>query len=226
MGKADDRRRDKLRAEANVAERRRVVLRVYEQVEATTTTTLAQLAARGVTPTCVAGCTHCCNLEIPTTRAEAETVVAWLREHAPAEQLDAIRAGLVRWLAWYGRELPAHLATGLPRHLAVFRHAPACPLLGADGRCGAYPVRPISCRNHYVTSPVTRCDPAHGDGEADELSEVARASVDHVAQIRRTIEAQGGTWLASVHLLQQWLAHLLDVAKEPWRDALPLDLGV
>ncbi|MGE5181110.1 MAG: YkgJ family cysteine cluster protein, partial [Acidobacteriota bacterium] len=195
MGKAEQRQRDKARALANADERRRVVLRVYEGCEQAAAARLAQLAARGVTASCAAGCTFCCSYEIPTTRAEAETLVAWLQEHRSAAELAAIGDRLRGWLAWYRDELPR---VDLPRDVAFARHAPRCALLEADGRCGAYPVRPVSCRNHLVSSPAADCDPASGK-EPVQILDVPRATVDHVSAIRRTIERQGGNFLASVH---------------------------
>jgi hypothetical protein len=45
---------------------------------------------------------------------------------------------------------------------------------------------------------------------------VAQATYDHVVEIRRTIERQGGNYMALVHQLQEWLVHLLGVETEPW----------
>src|SRR5262245_55549719 len=98
MGKSDDRRKDKARAAENALERRRVTLRVYQEVDAAGAQALARLAATGVHPTCAEGCSYCCNLEIPITRAEGETLVAWLLENRTLEELDAIRSRLVAWL--------------------------------------------------------------------------------------------------------------------------------
>jgi len=223
MGKSDDRRKDKARAEANLGERVRVTLQVYREVDATNATTLARLATTNITPTCTEGCSFCCRLEIPVTRAEAETLVAWLVEHR-ADELAAIRERLRGWLAWYRGDYVARVAGGMERADVFFHHGVPCALL--DGtRCGAYPARPVTCRNHYVTSPVEVCDPARGNGEPDGIDAIGIAARDHVVEIRRAIERQGGNWLASVHLLQEWLIHLLDVEREPWRGSPRLYLG-
>ena len=96
------------------------------------------------------------------------------------------------------------------------RHSPMCALL-EDNRCTAYEVRPVTCRNHYVSSPVSECNPATTTREPDMMLDISKATYEHVSQIRLTIERQGGNFMASVHLLQEWLAHLLDVEREPWR---------
>jgi Fe-S-cluster containining protein len=218
MGKAEQRQRDKAKAVANAAERRRVVLRVYAGCEDAAAGKLAQLANKGVTPACSAGCSHCCSLEVPMTRAEGETLVAWLHEHRSAAELDQIRERLRGWLAWYRDDLPRLARDGMPRDVAFTRHAPKCSLLLPDGRCGAYEVRPVSCRNHFVSSPPEDCGPASTREPAGML-EVAQATYDHVVEIRRTIERQGGNFMASVHLIPEWLSHLLGVEAEPWKHA-------
>ncbi len=225
MGKTEHRLQEKARALAKLDERRRVVLRVYQGCDETRTSTLTRLADRGVTATCAAGCAHCCNLEIFTSRAEAEVVVAWLVEHRSTDELEAIRDRLRAWLAWYRTEYPELVASGVSRTDAFFKHAPRCALLEATNYCGAYEVRPVACRNHLVSSPVAECDPATGSGEPDMILDVSRASYDHVVQLRRVVESQGGSYLASIHLLPEWLAHLLEVEREPWQGAPPLQLG-
>lgn len=224
MGKSEQRRQDKARTLARADERRRVALRVYQGCDEAGARKLAELAATGVVPTCKAGCSHCCSLEIPVSRAEAEALVAWLTANRSADELAAIRDRVRGWLAWYRTEYPGLIAAGMSRVDAFFRHAPRCALL-EDDRCGAYPVRPVTCRNHYVSSPVSECDPATGTGDPEVMLAVARATYPHVVELRRTIESQRGDYLASIHLISEWLAHLLEVEREPWQGAPRLSLG-
>jgi hypothetical protein len=224
VGKAEQRRQDKARTLAKADERRRVVLRVYQGCESSAARTLERLAAGGVVPTCAAGCSHCCNLEVPMSRAEGEAIVAWLTENATPEALAEIRERLRAWLAWYRDDYSRLVASGISRVDAFFRHAPPCALLD-DGRCRVYPVRPVTCRSHLVSSPVSECDPAVGSGDPAMILDVAKASFDHVAELRAAIESQGGSYLASIHLIGEWLAHLLEVEREPWIGAPSLQLA-
>jgi hypothetical protein len=226
VGKAEQRRQDKARAIERAAERRRVALRVYQGCDEAGTRKLAELAATGVTPTCAAGCSHCCSLEIPISRAEAEAIVEWLMTNRRPEDLAGIRDRLRGWLAWYRTEYPRLVASGVSRIEAFFRHAPRCALLENE-RCGAYPVRPVTCRNHYVSSPASACDPASGAGAdaAEPLLAVARATHPNVVELQRVVEGQGGDYLASIHLIAEWLAHLLEVEREPWHGASRLLLS-
>ena len=223
MGKSEQRRHDKARALANADDRRRVALRVLQGCDEVATRELGALAATGVTPTCTAGCSHCCSLEIPMSRPEGEALVEWLSANRTPDELAAIRERLRGWLAWYRTEYPRLVASGLARVEVFFRHAPTCAL-NVGGLCSAYPVRPVACRNHFVSSPVAECDPATGRGEPDTLLAIPRATHAHVVELRRVVEQQGGDYLASVHLIAEWLAHLLEVEREPWRGAPRLEL--
>ena len=215
VGKAEKLRQDKARAAAKADERKRVVLRVFQGCDESAERTLAQLAQRGVVPSCRSGCSHCCSLEIPLSRAEAEVLVGWLHEHRTAAEIDQIRERLRAWLVWYRTELPRLEAAGMSRSDAFFRHAPKCALL-VDNTCSVYPVRPTTCRNHFVSSPVAECDPATGSGDPALILDVAKASFTYVSELRRVVESQGGSYMATIHLIGEWLAHLLEVEREPW----------
>jgi hypothetical protein len=197
---------------------------VFQGCDDVATRELAQLATAGVVASCTAGCAHCCSLEIPMSRVEGEALVEWLLANRSVEELAAIRDRLRAWLVWYRTEYPRLVASGLDRSDVFFRHAPLCAL-NVDGRCSAYPVRPVTCRNHYVTSPVATCDPARGSGEPDMILSISRASRTHVAELRGIVERQGGDYIATIHLLAEWLAHLLEVEREPWIGAPKLQLG-
>lgn len=200
------------------------MLRVLAGCDEAGTRKLAELAATGVVPTCADGCSHCCRLEIPISRAEGEVLVDWLVANRPPAELDAIRARLVAWLAWYRTEYPRLLATGLSRSEVFAKHAPLCSLLEGN-RCGAYAARPITCRNHYVSSPVSECDPATTTREPDPIYAVSMAARTHVMELHDLVSRQGGEYVATIHLIGEWLAHLLEVEREPWRGSPRLELG-
>jgi hypothetical protein len=61
------------------------------------------------------------------------------------------------------------------------------------------------------------CDPATSTREPDEMLDIPRATQPYVVELRRVVERQGGDYLASIHLISEWLAHLLEVEREPWR---------
>ncbi len=224
MSKTVQRQKEKARAQAKLDERKRVTLRVLEGCEAVSAHKLAELAATGVVPTCAAGCSHCCRLEVPLSRAEAEVLVDWLVANREPAQLDAIRDRLRAWLVWYRNDYRALIASGVSRSDAFAKHAPLCALLEGD-RCGAYEARPITCRNHVVSSPVSECDPATSTRGPDVIFAVSVAARTHVLELQNLASRQGGDYLATVHLIAEWLAHLLDVEREPWQGSPRLELG-
>lgn len=215
MGKAWIRRADKARAAAQVEERRKVVLRVLEACDDEARRELARLVSTGVASSCRAGCAHCCRLEVPVTRAEAETVVHWIRAHCREDEIDRFRARLRAWLRWYRTDYVAAIAAGGDRDDVFQQRGVACALLADDGRCSVYEVRPVTCRNYHVSSPPEACAP-EGSGDIHVMYSIPTMTRVHVAELHRVIEGQGGNVLGSVHLLQEWLAHLLDVEREPW----------
>jgi hypothetical protein len=94
------------------------------------------LAARVAPPppsACKEGCDWCCHLTVGAGVPEVVRVVEYLRRTLPADAFAALRER-VRLLDERRRQLAA--AGGEP-------HLP-CALL-VDGRCTAYPVRPLMC---------------------------------------------------------------------------------
>lgn len=218
MGKAtiELRRAEKARKQAQAEERRKVVLRVLSEADALIDDTIARLRAAGTEPSCTRGCVYCCYLEIRIPRAEAENMAAWIEANRAPAEVEALRDRLRAWLAWYRTDVPRLIAGGTARGEAFLAHGPGCALL-EDGACSAYPVRPLPCRNHYVSSPPEACSPAAGPGSTVQALAGIPAATRHLGEdIRRTVELQGGSFEASMHLLPEWLAHLLGVEAEPW----------
>jgi len=217
MAKGDAKRTEQARKTAQADERRRVVLRVYGECDEVVEYALGKLREVGKTPTCAKGCAHCCSLEITVARAEAETIVAWLREHKTAAELDEVRVGLQSWLAWYRSGLRQLVAEGKPRGEAFLKYGPRCVMLAEDGACGIYPVRPIACRSHYVSSPAEACGPTASPGSTvTALTGIVKATSPIAGEIRNVVESQGTNFVATIHVLPEWLAHLLDVEPTPW----------
>lgn len=189
---------------------------------------LAALASRGVVPTCSKGCAHCCRQEILVPRAEAEAVVDWLQSSWLPDQIEALRERLRAWLVWYHGEFKRRVDAGEDRQIATYEHGPGCVAL-VDNACSIYPVRPLMCRMHFVSSPADACrpagDPAFAQGELlAVLPSIPRVAQPAVLQIRGGVERQGTEFWATVHLLPEWLAHLLRVEDQPWRSGPPLRL--
>ena len=190
---------------------------------------LAVLAVRGVVPTCSKGCAHCCRQEILVPRAEAEAIVEWLQASWSPAQLDALNDRLRAWLTWHHGDFTRRVATGEDRQALAYEDGPGCVAL-QDGVCSIYPVRPTMCRMHYVTSSADACrslrDPAFArDEKLAVLPSIHRVALPSVHRIREEVKRQGTDYWGTVHLLPEWLAHLLRVGDQPWRTAPPLRLS-
>jgi Fe-S-cluster containining protein len=190
---------------------------------------LAVLAARGVVPSCSKGCAHCCQQEILVPRAEAEAIVEWLEATWSPGQLDGLRDRLRGWLVWHHGEFKRRVMAGEDRQAVAFEDGPGCVALD-DGACAIYPVRPTMCRMHYVTSSPDACrsrrDPAFaGDEKMAVVPSIHRVALPSVHRIREEVSRQGTDYWSTVHLLPEWLAHLLRVEEQPWRTSPPLRLA-
>ena len=204
------------RAKAQLRERLEVTRRAFAEADRVIAAEIATVPV-----TCREGCGHCCRQKVTLSRAEAEAAVDWIKANWDADRIAAFGEALKAWLAWYRGEYPKLLAAGVPHDKAVYEHGPLCPAL-VDNRCSIYPARPIACRAVYVTSPADACRQS-SDPEFDRTATVVpvqsllRLVQPSYMSIRVAVEKQGADYLASAHLLPEWLAHLLRVEDQPWR---------
>jgi len=220
MNRKQQRIGDKLAAQQHVKERRALALKVFQEVDELVNREVARSTARGKQPTCANGCSHCCRQELYAPRAEVEAIVEWLETSAPHLIAD-LKTKIAAWLEWYRSQYPKLMANGLARPDAFYSHGPPCPALIEDS-CSIYPVRPVFCRTHYVTSPADACrpqpDPVRLDVPVESMRIFAKTA-PVATKLRALIESQGSDFNGTVHLLAEWLAHLLGVEQQPWQTA-------
>lgn len=110
-------------------------------------------------PACSAGCSHCCHVHVEVTRGEALAIVEHVKK----------REGFFERLA-------AHVAVIEEMdHRARWEARVPCVLLGDDGRCTVYEVRPLRCRAFHSCS-VDVCREAF-TGESERAPEENRELV-------------------------------------------------
>ena len=80
---------------------------------------------------CKKGCAYCCHGMVAITAPEAFALAARVRQDGP----DAVARFRERATAVAGKSASERLGAKLP-----------CPLLGTDGACTVYTVRPLACR--------------------------------------------------------------------------------
>jgi Fe-S-cluster containining protein len=220
MNRKQQRIADKLAAQQHVKERRVLALKVFQDVDDLVEREVTRSAAAGRPPPCAKGCSHCCRQELYAPRAEVEAIVEWLETSAP-HLIAELKIKVEAWLDWYRSRYPELVASGLERRDAFYAHGPPCPAL-VDDTCSIYPVRPVFCRTYYVTSPADACraqgDPARLDRPIESMRIFAKTATV-ATKLRVLVEKQGADFNGTVHLLAEWLAHLLGIEPQPWRTA-------
>ena len=93
---------------------------------------------------CRAGCEACCHLYVMTPPGVADAIGEFLTERLDRAALAELRIGL---------QETANAAAGLTDPKSLRRR---CPLLGADGLCTIYEVRPPACRA-FTSGSVAAC---------------------------------------------------------------------
>ena len=183
---------------------------LYRRVDETVALGLNRLQIEnGVVPTCKMGCCSCCRFHILTNILEAHTLAQFVRREFSARRTNELRFRTLQWWEWEssrpGRRRPAGI--DIETDLSDYEHR--CPLL-VDGACGAYPVRPMVCRTHYVDSNQQLCfaanDPESSEERPKVISSLLTATQSFAMEMRKSIEGSGMDYSRSIMLLPHHLA--------------------
>lgn len=199
----------KCRTLVPVTPQERRVRGAYGLIDAAAGRELARLRREeGVVPSCTRGCCSCCGQHIQTNAAEAHALGQYIKRTFSGRQIEGLRRRTQEWLAWDGGRRWEGDPAGRSSATGRSGYEPGCPLL-VDRACSAYPVRPVICRTHYVSSDPADCRPAH-DPRPAERAPVVLASILNAAHpparlLRDEIESAGGDFTRSIMLLPHWL---------------------
>jgi Fe-S-cluster containining protein len=176
----------------------------------------------GVIPTCKPGCFHCCGQHILTSVVEAQALAHYIKREFQRGEIEDLRIRTQQWHEWDETRPGRHHATHIDEQL-TFPAYHYCPML-VEGKCSAYPMRPLICRTHFVCSDPQACRPSY-DPESIEDDPVALASVKAATnpfsvRIRDRIENAGFNFYGSIMLLPHWLAIEMN-----WDFAITLEFG-
>ena len=188
----------------------RFVLGVYACLDAAIAGELDRLRGEeGIVPSCRPGCCHCCRYHILTNSAEAHTLAQYIRREFSADQIDDLRLRTQQWHEWDNSRPGRHRSSTIDEQgdLSCYDHS--CPL-DVNGVCGAYPVRPVVCRTHFVSSPPHSCQVANDPESTEDAPLMLRSVVTAASQfslaLQDHIENSGLDFSRSRMLLPQWLA--------------------
>jgi len=161
----------------------KLVTDVYASVDTATACNLEKLRSEdGVIASCKQGCCHCCRFFILINVAEARTLACYIRRNFSPDRIEAVRKKTLQWHEWEHSGPGRYPASGIGRYDSGYEHG--CPLL-SNGMCSVYPVRPVVCRVHFVSSNPLFCLAAN-DPESEEDAPVVLLSVAAAARsIRR-----------------------------------------
>jgi hypothetical protein len=197
-------------ADIPVTPQEALVIGVYASVDDAAARELVQLRRKeDVVPSCKRGCCSCCGQHIQTNIAEAHALGQYIKRRFSARQTSDLRRRTLKWLAWevVRRGRPASAAPARGPDLSGYD--PCCPLL-VDRACSAYPVRPVICRTHFVSSDPAACRASHDLRPAATapvvLTSIIRAAGPFSKPLKTDIENAGLDFSRSIMLLPHWLA--------------------
>ena len=164
----------------------------------------------GIIPTCQKGCFHCCRYHVLTNIAEAHTLAEYVKRVLPIDKINDLRIRTQQWHEWDNSRPGRYPSATVDEQSDTSNDDPCyCPLL-VDGACIAYPVRPVVCRTHLVSSPPRLCraliDPESAEEGPVVLMSVVTATSPISLAIRDDIQKAGMDFAQSQMLLPQWLA--------------------
>jgi Fe-S-cluster containining protein len=186
------------------------VTRVYSSVDEATAREVERMRSEdGIVPACALGCCHCCWYHILTNIAEAHTLAQYIKRVFTVDQINDLQRRTHQWHEWDGSRPGRHPSASIAGQTDLSNYDHCCPLL-VNGACSAYPVRPVVCRTHYVSTHPQYCYSAN-DPESTDRSPVVLRSVIAVSNqfstaLRDRIESAGLDYTRSNMLLPHWLA--------------------
>ncbi|MCG6910453.1 MAG: hypothetical protein LJE94_10065 [Deltaproteobacteria bacterium] len=162
----------------------------------------------GKISTCKRGCFYCCGQHILTNIAEAQALGHFIKQELSLCQIEDLRIRTQKWHEWdkmrRGRRDAAHSVEQLASPAYHY-----CPLL-VEGECSVYPMRPLTCRTHFVCSDPSACrhasDPGSVEDDPTALATVLEVTNPFSAKIGDRIKITGLDYTKSIMLLPHWLA--------------------
>ncbi len=197
-------------ADIPVTPQEKFINRVYSSLDEAIASELDRLrSGYGVIPTCARGCSYCCRDHIVTNVAEAHALAQYVKREFSIDQISSLRMRTKQWHEWNDYRPGLYPPTDIREQTDFSNYDPCCPLL-VDGACSAYPVRPVVCRTHYISSHPRFCREANVQGSTSPhpvaITSVVEETRQFLVAIRDYIESAGWDFSRSRMLLPYWLA--------------------
>ena len=183
---------------------------VYSSVDKAAVCELARLRREdGIISSCKSGCCQCCRYHILSNITEARTLAQYVKRKFSQDQITDLRRRTQKWHEWDNSRPGRYPSAGSGETTDFSGYEHCCPLL-VNGKCSAYPVRPVVCRTHFVCSHPRFCctanDPESTEAPPVVLTSVVTATSPFSMAIRCHIERAGLDFSRSIMLLPHGLA--------------------
>ncbi len=187
-----------------------VVSLIYHLVDAATGRELLLLRnTKGIIPPCKRGCYQCCNQHILINRSEAHALGQFIRRQFSTEETNRLMLRTRQWHNWNDNRPGKNSLPGINQPAIFSGGRPFCPLL-VKGSCSAYPMRPISCRTHFVCSDPAFCrfsdNPSAAKPKPIALTSVVTATNLFSKRLKKSINENASDFSHGTMLLPHWLA--------------------
>ncbi|MPQ46909.1 hypothetical protein GCQ56_07760 [Marinifilum sp. N1E240] len=136
---------------------------------------------------CIEGCDHCCYQSIEVLLWEQPLIEDYVKQNIHGEDLNRIKKNHEDWLSFFHANTPNKEILNVKEVFVDFMNVVdsnnlPCPFLH-ENKCSIYPVRPLSCRSHFMLDSPQKC-------KEDKLREACLAS--------KAIRARGVNVLADI----------------------------
>ena len=150
----------KYRAKVPLTPRERLALEVYDRVDDAVRRELARLRREeGIVASCHRGCSRCCGQHIQMNPSEAHAMGQYIKRTFSGRQIRDLERRTEQWQAREDAQRKRHSSSAGSCGAGPSDDGLSCPLL-VGRACSAYPVRPVICRTHFVSSDPSACLPA------------------------------------------------------------------
>ncbi len=164
--------------ETNLNKVRREVVRIYKSTD---------VRLKNIEKSCLEGCSHCCNQNIPVHVSEELPIVDYIENEFSEPEKESLRERFRSWFKFMNENTPEASVLS-EADVQVFNKKLAsnripCPFLN-DNLCSIYKVRPLACRTFYVTDSPDYCEQnpcrngePHGyKVQTDSFNDIARSA--------------------------------------------------
>lgn len=200
-----------------------IMLDIYYDIDSKTKNELKRLKKEeGIIKTCRNKCYHCCGQQIKTFYPEAHVASNYIKRNFSANELEKLRAKIEQYVQHLRGDFENLIVQDVEAQDDFSECSPHCLLL-KDESCSIYPVRPIICRTHYVSSSPKSCRSRNGSqlikSEPKQISSVLDNARPFVLKIKNIAKVPPGikNLYGAIQLLPRWLT--LELGWEDlWKD--------